>query len=395
MRVLWLKTELLHPLDKGGKIRTYHMVRALSRLHEVTYLTLDDGSGGPDAVEKSKEYAQHVVSVPFKPPPRRSVGFYRDLARNLFSTLPYAIARYRSHDFTREAARLVRDSDLVVCDFLPPSVNLEERLPARSVLFEHNVEAEIWRRHAETARNPAVERFFRSQWSRMKRYEQAVCRRFDHVVTVSDLDADHIRGAYGVKSVSSIPTGVDTEFFGFTEAERRRPDRMVFLGSMDWMPNEDGVHWFVESVLPAIRASRPGATLDIVGRAPGPGILALDDEASGVRVTGTVPDVRPFLDEASLFVVPLRVGGGTRLKIFEAMSSGVPVVSTTIGAEGLPLTDREHLVITDSAQAMATACAELLADRQCATEMARRAAAYVRARFGWEDVARQFIEACT
>src|SRR4029077_4319086 len=145
MRILWIKTELLHPVDKGGRIRTYQMLCSLSRRHHVTYLCLDDGLAAPDAIERAREYSQDVVVVPFRPAAKRSVAFFVDLLRNIFSPLPYAIARYRSRELGERVRQLARGADLIVCDFLTPSLNVPDGLPTPAVIFEHNVEAVIWR----------------------------------------------------------------------------------------------------------------------------------------------------------------------------------------------------------------------------------------------------------
>src|SRR5579864_7703887 len=137
MRILWIKTELLHPVDKGGRIRTYQMLRSLSRRHHVTYVCLDDGLAAADAIERAREYAQEVIVVPFRPELKRTVGFYLDLLRNFFSPLPYAIARYRSPELRERLQRLGDTADLIVCDFLFPSLNVPDGLPAPAVLFEH------------------------------------------------------------------------------------------------------------------------------------------------------------------------------------------------------------------------------------------------------------------
>lgn len=394
MHILWLKTELLHPVDKGGRIRTYQMLRAIAREHRVTYLTLDDGLAAPDARALAREYAQDVVTVPFDPPPRGSARFYLDLARNVASSLPYAVGKYRSRAFEGEVARLAAGADVVVCDFLAPAVNLPARLPAPVVLFQHNVEAEIWRRHADVASNAVAKRYFGEQFRRMARFEGEVCRRVDHVVAVSDQDADHFRARYGATAVSAVATGVDTSFFAPSGAETPTGPELVFTGSMDWMPNEDGILWFAREILPRLRARVPGATVTVVGRNPTAALKALAGEGSGIRVTGRVDDVRPYMERARVFVVPLRVGGGTRLKIYEAMAMGLPVVSTTVGAEGLPVTDGEHLVIGDTPDAFADACAALLADPARAGAIGSAAQTLVREHFDWARIARDFVETC-
>jgi sugar transferase (PEP-CTERM/EpsH1 system associated) len=398
MHILWLKTELLHPVDKGGRIRTYEMLRAIAREHRVTYLTLDDGTAAPDARERASEYAEHVETVPFAPPPRGSAGFYLDLARNVASPLPYAVGRYRSRAFEAAVTRLVRERavDVVVCDFLVPAVNLPASLPVPVVLFQHNVEAEIWRRHAEVARNPVASAYFGMQWRRMVRFERDVCRRVEHVVAVSEQDAAHFRERYGVPAAraSAVATGVDAGYFAPAGRATPAPHEMVFTGSMDWMPNEEGIRWFVRDVMPRVRAAVPDATLTVVGRNPSEALRAAAGEGSGVRVTGRVDDVRPYMEGASLFVVPLRVGGGTRLKIYEAMAMGLPVASTAVGAEGLPVRDGEHLVLAEGAEGFAAACVALLRDPARRAAIGRAAQQLVREHFDWSRIAAEFAATC-
>ena len=399
MRILWLKTELLHPVDKGGKIRTYQMLRAINRKHPITYLTLDDGSAAPDARERALEYASAVDTVPFRVTPRGSPRFFGELAANLLSPLAYSLARYEVPAF-RERVRTYLasgDIDLVVCDFLTPWVNLPSDAAGFGVpivLFQHNVEAEIWRRHAEVAGNPLSRWYFGLQHERMARYERAACRAADHVVAVSEHDASIFRERYGVTSVSDVPTGVDIQFFDPAPFAARVPGRLVFTGSMDWMPNADGIPWFTEQVWPRVRAARPDATFTVVGRNPPAAVQALATPGSGIEVTGSVPDVRPYLGAGSAFVVPLRIGGGTRLKIYEAMAMECPIVSTTVGAEGLPVRHEEHLRLADAAAGFAAQCVALLDDVTSAGAMAHRAAQYVRTNFGWDAVADHFVASC-
>jgi sugar transferase (PEP-CTERM/EpsH1 system associated) len=394
MHILWLKTELLHPLDKGGRIRTYAMLRAISRTHRVTYLTLDDGRAAPDAKERGLEYAEKVITVPFSTAPRFSIRFFAELLGNVISSLPYAVSRYRSPDFTKRVYSTIRDEqpDLIVCDFLFPAVNLDCALDLPAVLFQHNVEAGIWKRHAAVGGSLVRRAYFREQWRRMQRFERETCRRFDHVIAVSEEDAVQLREEYSVPSVSAVPTGVDANFFS-PSASERDPMHIVFTGAMDWLPNEDGIEWFCEDVLPTIQQVHPGAHLTIVGRNPSPRVKALTVHA-GVSVTGTVPDVRPYLATAGVVIVPLRVGGGTRLKIFEALSMNSPLVSTSIGAEGLDILSGTHFQAADSARDFASACICLMADADSAARMGELAGNYVRSNFSWESIADDFIRQC-
>jgi polysaccharide biosynthesis protein PslH len=400
MHILWLKNELLHPLDKGGRIRTYEMLRRLRDRHRVTYIALDDHTSTPEQREKALEYCDELVLVPWRDAPLK--GWRRGLAilRNVVSRLPFAIAPYRSRAMTEAIrARCGADAganraDVVVCDFLIPALNVPDGLPCPVVLFQHNVEAMIWERRTRVASNPVMRAYMGEQWRRMRRVEREQCLRFDHVIAVSPEDAAVFRERYGVQRVSSVPTGVDTDFFRPSGTVTQRPADIVFTGSMDWMPNEDGMSYFVSEVLPAIERAVPGVTLTIVGRNPTARVRALADGRSNIQVTGTVPDVRPFLEQAAVVVVPLRIGGGTRIKIYEAMGMERAVVSTTIGAEGLDVSDGRHILLADDATAFATAVISLLQAPARATEIGQAAAAHVRAHFGWASVADQFAESC-
>jgi polysaccharide biosynthesis protein PslH len=396
VHLLWLKTELLHPLDKGGRIRTYEMLRQLLRHHRITYLTLDDGNRAPDAIERAAEYCTDLVRVSTRTSAKGSMRFYAELLRNLFSPLPYAVAKYRSAAMERTIEQLVeRDTpDLLVCDFLAPSVNVPDDLPVASVLFQHNVEATIWQRHAAVAKGRWRRAYLGRQWQRMHAYERAQCRRFSHVVAVSAEDAAAFASDYGTSAVSHVPTGVDTEYFRPSGQAARAPREIIFTGSMDWMPNEDAVRYFIADILPIIHAQQPDVSFTIVGRNPSPSIWSLADRHPQVRVTGTVPDVRPFLERAAVIVVPLRVGGGTRLKLFEAMAMEKAIVTTTVGAEGLPVRDDEHLLIADSPDAFAAAVLTVLRDPASGDGLGQRAAALVRSRFGWSRAAEQFADSC-
>ncbi len=396
MHILWLKSELLHPVDKGGRIRTYQTLTHLKRRHHVTYLTLDDGTAAPDAPARAQEYCHELVRIPFAAPAKGTPAFYADLARNLLSTLPYAVAKYRSSAMREAIVSVVRERrvDLLICDFLVPSLNVPDGLGIPMVLFQHNVEAAIWRRHAEASRHPVRRAYMRGQWRRMRRWEGSECRRFDHVIAVSEQDAEDMRRDYGVAQVSAVPTGVDTDFFRPTGQRPQDASTLVFLGSMDWMPNEDGVAWFAREILPLVRARRPDVKVHVVGRNPSPAIVALGRETPALDVTGTVPDVRPWLEEAAALVVPLRVGGGTRLKIYEGMAMERAVISTTIGAEGLPVAHERELLLADGAADFAEACLRVMDDAALRTRLGAAAAARVRREFSWDAAADQFAATC-
>ena len=396
MRILWLNAGLLLPLDKGGKLRTWHLMRHLARRHQITYLSFVD----PDATAADKEGMHEVCErlevVPRRHAPKGSLAFTIGAAASVLDPLPYAAGKYRSRAYAHAMRRLLETGsfDLVVCDFLVPSVNMPRTLPCPSVVFTHNVEAEIWRRHYEQQTNPIRRVLFRQQWRRMLRFEGATLGRFDLILAVSDTDRTTFQQLYrrDVRApIVTVATGVDTSFFAPRD-DRTAQRHLVFTGSMDWIPNEDAMKHFCHDVLPLVRAQEPDVTLSIVGRAPTSAVQRLA-EIPGVEVTGRVDDVRDHIARAAVYVVPIRIGGGTRLKIFEAMAMRKAVVSTTIGAEGLPVTDGRDVLIADTPEQFANSVVMLLRDRGRREVLEDAARELVVTHYDWAAVASELEEA--
>ncbi len=391
MKILWLGPAFLHPTNRGGQIRTLEMLRRLRERHEIHYLAPHDGT--PEAIDRSSEFCSRALPVRHNLAPRSSPRFWLESISALFSQLPITLARKRSKAVLREVVRLLKEEsfDLVVCDFLATTVNLPPGQPY--VLFEHNVETMIWRRYADQSRDRLRRAFFRSQAQRLEAYETTACRRATHVIAVSDSDATLLREMSGISTVSSVPTGVDTIYFSPLAApDPKLASDLIFVGSMDWMPNIDGVLWFVNEVLPLIRRTRPRCSLKIAGRRPSAAIRALKSGDPLIQVTGTVADIRPDLWAGRVSIVPLRIGGGTRLKIYESMAAGIPVVSTTIGAEGLDTALPENIRIADGPESFASGCLELLEDESTHTRQASKALSWVRENCSWERSAARLEE---
>ena len=395
MNILWLKTELLHPVDKGGKIRTYNMLKELKRDHRISYLTLNDGESA-GAIAAADEYCHELIRIPYAARTKFTPAFYSDLLFNVPSALPYAIAKYKSSEMRSRINERLRkgDVDVLICDFLTPAVNLDFSFGCPTVLFQHNVEAMIWKRHYQVQRNAIKKVYLNAQWLKMRAFEERMCRKFDAVIAVSAEDRDQMRTDYSLKAVFDVPTGVDTEFFKPTGAMERDPMNLVFTGSMDWLPNDDAIRYFTEDILPIVRRRVPKVSLTVVGRNPSPYLTELTKKDPSIKVTGRVDDVRPYMEKAAAYVVPLRIGGGTRLKIYEAMAMEKPIVSTTVGAEGLPLQDGAELLLADNAESFADAVVRLLKEPELADRIGTRAARTVRERFGWQRVAKDFSQIC-
>lgn len=392
MKILWVKNNLLHPLDSGGKLRSFNLLREIAREHEVHYAAFA-GPGEEAAEAKSAEYCARLFTAsPPKGPAKGSAAWFLRVAAGLFSPLPWTIASYRSDQMRRLLEELLagEDYDVVVADFLTMIPNIPAAAGVPRAHFSHNIEAMIWERSAANEHDPVKRLVFRREGTRTARFERGAAREFDAVIAVSKRDAAYFREVYGARRAEAIPTGVDTAYFT-PSAEEPEPGRIVFLGSMDWMPNIDAVRWFASDILPLVREQAPGAALSIVGRNPSPAVRALAGPA--IEVTGTVPDTRPHVARAACAVVPIRVGGGTRIKIYELMSAGAAVVSTTIGAEGLEYRDGENILIADEPAAFAEAVAGVLSGDGRRREIGAAARDFVAKHCAWEMVARRFVEA--
>ena len=328
------------------------------------------------------------------PEPHRGAFFRYTRLRHLADELPIPVRTDRHPRGLLEVRDALKDTpDVAVFDFAHAAVLAPETLPCPSVMFTHNVEAEIFKRHLDVATNPAHKAIWANQYRKMRRFEQRALRTFDVAVAVSERDARQFVDEYAVAEPYVIPTGVDLEFFTF-EAPMRARD-VVFLGSMDWMANQEGVTFFMDEVWDEIVTRVPDARMTVVGRAPPEAMIrAAEKRRLNWRFTGFVDDVRPYVQGSSVSVIPLRVGGGTRLKVYEAMAMGSPVVSTAIGVEGLPVEPGKHYVLADSPADFAVAVADLLLDEAARIRIAREARSVVEEKFSYTVAARAFEEAC-
>jgi glycosyltransferase involved in cell wall biosynthesis len=262
-------------------------------------------------------------------------------------------------------------------------------LKAPCILFQHNVESSLWQRMAKTESNPLLKMSYAIEAAKMTRYERSTLRRFHHIIAVSEHDREQMLQMDSQCEITVVPTGVDTHKFRVAPASSTNPPRIVFTGSMDWEPNIDAVDYFCAQIWPRIRKEFPEAVFQIVGRRPAAKVQRLASDS--VEVTGTVPSVEEYLDKASVVVVPLRIGGGTRLKIFEAMAMGKALISTSIGAEGLDIKSGHDLLLADEANAFADAVILLLRDAEIRRRL-EKAAVETAAQYDWSSVAAQFAD---
>ena len=388
MKVLWVNTNFMHPTTKGGQIRTLEMLRHLHRRHEIHYVAIENPVY-PEGPGRAHEYSSKAYPFRYAIPDKRSAAFWLELMHGLVSATPVAVERFHPPGISSFLEGLIRREkfDRAVVDHLAPTSYFPDL--EHAVFFQHNVETVIWRRRVQYSANPLSRWYNGIQARRMYRYERRVSRAAGHIVAVSETDAEEMRRLFQVERVSVIPTGVNLEYFRPPDDSYEPRSGLVFVGSMDWMPNVDGVLWFAREVLPIVRR-RAACKLTIAGRLPPPEIRRLAEEDRDIEVTGTVPDIRPYLWRAAVSIVPLRIGGGTRLKIYESMAAGAPVVSSAIGAEGLSVHPPEDIRIADSPEDFAESCIGLLGDEARRGQLAAAAWRLVSTYFSWDHAARCF-----
>ena len=345
-----------------------------------------------EKIEQMKKAGFRLHCVPpidrFRTPLSLALG----VATNLLSPTPLAVRKHATSSFFRELRRLLSQNqfDIIHCEWTHYAYYLPGIHDAPKFLCSHNVECISWRRLAEVERNPARRAALHLEWLKMRSFEHKALAMFDHAAAVSDQDAHFMRSWFHAQSVTTIPNGVNLEFYdNMTRSEQ--PDRIIYCSSLDSYVNQDAVQYLVKEVLPLVWEKRPGVQFMIVGSKPPPFITALASER--VIVAGNVADVRPLLGQAAACVVPLRIGGGSRLKILEAFAAKLPVVSTSIGAEGLDVEAGKHLLIADGEVGLADAILRILEDHSLRQRLTSAGRALVQEVYDWKTIVPKVEEA--
>lgn len=392
MHIAILDEELPYPLTSGKRIRTYNLLSRLAGRHRLTYVCHRnaDAAEVETATRQFADIGIETVVVERSVPPKSGAAFYARLLGNLFSPLPYSVASHLSPQL-RDAMSRCKDVDLWHCEWTPYAEYLRGHTATPWIVVAHNVESLIWQRYAENESHPAKRWYIRRQWHKFWNFERWAYSAATRTVAVSPDDARLIQGEFAGRNVDVIDNGVDTHYFHPTDSPRE-PQTILFLGSLDWRPNQDGVRQLLETVFPLVQRRQPEAKLLIVGRNPPDWLRQQASSLPGVTLHANVPDVRPYIAKAGMLAVPLRIGGGSRLKILEALAAGLPVVSTRIGAEGLDLDDGVHLDITEGVEPMADALIRAVRQPQRMRQLASCGRDRVLQRYDWNILAEKFDE---
>lgn len=396
MRVLQFAPRVCWPLDTGAKLRNYHLARILSENACVTLLTFQH-EGEPDTIPQN--HYELVLTV------KRDHGYpFTKVLRGAFGTTALPLLNYTTEPMKRALEGLLAKNDFDIVQL--ESIHLMGYVPiiraSRSdplvICDWHNIESELMRRYGEREGNILRKQYARRTTKLMADAEKQAMLELDAHVTVSKRDAEQLHALSSNSQVFVIENGVDAIFYSDeqianahqrwaeeTSAVSSRKDRIVFVGSMDYHANIDGVVSFCRDVWPRLQERKPDLIFTIVGRDPAPSVRELVN-LPGVDVTGTVDDVRPYYHEAIASIVPLKVGGGSRLKILESMAAGVPVVSTTLGAEGLNVIHSENIVIADSDSAMIAEVVRIIEDDGTRSQLVAAGRELVFKQYDWSTL---------
>ncbi len=391
MKILWVKPGKLLPLDTGGKLRTYNILRHLSATHDLTYLSYYGGRRDETYEREVLTHLPGTVSVYTAAPDATGFARYFDYLRHFPSRPPYSISKFTDPQVQKLLREWIpqRRFDVAVCDFLASTLNFPADLATPTALFQHNVESVLWKRKADLEMKWLDRTVASIEYAKMRRFEPEQTRRFHHIIAVSETDRETMSSMVDSAHISVVPTGVDLSKYRYDPDARPSGPLVVFTGSMDWAPNIDGVEFFCEEIWPQVLAKIPAARFRIVGRDPHPRVKAL--ASPSVEVTGTVPSIVDHLREAAVIVVPLRIGGGTRIKIYEGMAMGKAIVSTTVGAEGLDVQHGRDILLEDKPAGFADAILTLLQNEEVRIRYEAAAASTAR-KYDWSIITQQFAE---
>jgi len=400
MRVLQFAPRVCWPLDTGAKLRNYHLARVLAQRADVSLLAFDDHLRlSTELISAFEKMYKQVVAIP-----RDSAYTSTKIVRGLLGKTPLPVLNYTTSPMKRALDHLLSQEDFDIIQV--ESIHLMSYLPiaqkarireARKrplvVCDWHNVESELMQRYSE--REPGrLRRAYAGRTARlMNEFEKRALREFDAHIVVSQRDAARLRELNPDARIFVIENGVDTSFYSDLETKTESlAHRIVFVASMDYHANIDGAIKFAREVWPRLRERQPELVFTIVGKDPAPEVRRLA-QLPGIEVTGTVDDVRPFYREALAAVVPLNVGGGSRLKILEAMAAGVPVVSTTLGAEGLEVRHDENILIADTNEELVEAITSVIENEAQRHHLTAAGYALVSTRYDWSSLGASLFSA--
>jgi sugar transferase (PEP-CTERM/EpsH1 system associated) len=386
MKILFVTPYLPYPLNNGGLIRVHQLAVNIADRHDVTMLCMEPDNDAQSAgIPVLQDRGITVETVPVAANQLISNKRKYQL-RSLFSSKPYQYYQYHSQMMQDAIDRHLNSGvyELVIVEFSQMGYyDFKTDLP--TYVDQHNVEYEIMLRTFQSERNPLRKLLAWSEWRKYRNHEIENCRKFTACLTTSERDAQILQERAPEMKCHVVPNGVDSEFFSKSDTQID-PNMILFTGTISYYPNTEGVLYFAQNIWPLIKKAKPEATFCIAGKAPPDEVRKLAQQDSSIEVTGSVDDMRDYYAKASVFVVPLRIGGGTRLKILEAMAMEKAVISTSLGAEGIDVTDDQNILLRDTPQDFADAVVATMENEAKRAQLERAGRDLVEAQYDWRAV---------
>lgn len=382
MKVLLLTQVLPYPPDSGPKVKTYNMIKYLSRHHDLTLVSFVRGNQN-EHVRQLEQYCRSIHTVQMKRSLLRDVWY---MGLSLLTCQPFMMIRddHRTMRHLVDGLRNDQSFDVVHADQLNMA-QYAKRVPNTfKVLDQHNALWLLYKRLWETMPRGPRKKLLERDWRLLKSYEGRLVQEFDAVLAVSREDRNALQEATGsLLDITVVPIAVDTQ-------EARVIDRtpgpyILHIGTMYWPPNIDAMKWFVKQVYPLIREQRTDVQLDIVGAYPPSEIITLSNNSPGTNVAGYVEDPKPYLQRAALTIVPLLAGGGMRVKILDSLARGIPIVSTTLGCEGIDVSPEKDILVADTPEAFAAQVLRVLNDPSLAEKLSTNGRRLVKQKYDYRN----------
>jgi len=378
MRIFFVCQRVPFPPDRGDKIATFNEIRHLSKQHEVHVFCLGDGVADLDNVPALRAHAKSVTAAAVS-----GMGGKLRALKALLTGRPLSVAAFDVAELHQAIISKYDElrPDLVIVYSCNVAQYAEHFAGVPRIMQFHDLDSLKWAQYAERSKFP-LKWIYAIEAKRLVAYERRIARRFSHALVCTAAERCDFERLFPGIAVSLVGNGVDLDYFR-SLGEVKRTGSIVFTGVMDYFPNIDAVLWFCDEILPAVQAQIPGATLTICGNRPTAAVRRLA-KRRGVIVTGWVPDTRPYLDSAEVFVAPLRLARGVQNKLLEALAMGLPCVASKAAWNGTVVPEGAGILVTDNGKEFAVQVVRLLQDHALRTEMAGKARAIVETKYRWD-----------
>jgi len=392
VKILVLDEELPYPLNTGKRIRSFNLHKRLAHKHELKYLAY--GKENSESYQTFVKANMNPIVVENQVLEKNGFKFYFSLLLNFASHYPYIVTSHYSILYAEKIQETLAKfcPDIVIAEWSPYARYFTDFTGPKKIINTHNIETRIWERYYKNESNQFKKFYIKIQLDKLIKFEEIMLTWADAITAVTDNESDEFRNINGNIPVETIDNGVDIEYFkSKSDSNKLRLEghRLVFTGSMDWRPNQDAVIYFIKEIFPQVKMKIPEIKFYVVGRNPPEHIVRLGDEHN-VFITGTVDDIRPYIEQSDVYVVPLRIGGGSRLKILEAMSMEKIVLSTSIGAEGLEVEEGKNILIADNSNDFASRISSLLNGEMDTEKIILSARELVESRYSWSHIAQKY-----